>query len=256
MTLFLKTERRLLEISDLYVMAFAFAIFFFVGSIFRRILEEKMTSGPVCNATGVPNPRGGTLKFQFSDETKLANTILTCIADDQRYRIKNPELAKIIFTLVKAKIQNESLVLTPNMLRFLALKLVNNDQSLILKLGNMVASSNNQIRLFVRVLGAAVIGFSGALISAFPYAVLMMVLFFNSTTNCGYKCDEFFELYPKEKPAIIQAEQANGHIYIAGNDDAKQLEIYIPEKNKEITIYSPGKLEKTTKYAPSRKKAK
>ena len=81
------------------------------------------------------NPRGGNIGLGFSDNTELAHTILTCIADNERYLVKDPEIIKMVFDLVKAKIKNESLVLTPNMLRFLALKLINNDQPFIVKIG-------------------------------------------------------------------------------------------------------------------------
>ena len=88
------------------------------------------------------NPRGGNIGLGFSDNTELAHTILTCIADNERYLVKDPEIIKMVFDLVKAKIKNESLVLTPNILRFLALKLINNDQTLIVKIRNIIVSSN------------------------------------------------------------------------------------------------------------------
>ena len=36
-------------------------------------------------------------------------------------------------------------------MRFLALKLINNDQTLIVKIGNILASSNNLARLFILI---------------------------------------------------------------------------------------------------------
>lgn len=77
--------------------------------------------------------------------------------------MKDPEIIKIVFGLVKAQIKNESLVLTPNMMIFLALKLINNDQILIVKIGNFITSSTNRARLVARVSGAAIIGFVSAL---------------------------------------------------------------------------------------------
>ena len=138
------------------------------------------------------NPTGGNtnIEFEFSDDTESAHTILASIADNERYLVKDPEIIKIIFDLVKAKIKNESLVLTPNMIRFLALTLINNDQTLVVKI---VASSNDRARLFARVYVIIIIGFVSALFSTLPYAVLMMVIFFDSTQNCGYKCSDYFE---------------------------------------------------------------
>lgn len=201
MTLFIKTQRRILEISDAYVMALSFLIFFAVGKIVKAVVE-KQTQKNAKNVNMV-NPRVGNIGLEFSDDTELANVILTCIADNERYLVKDPEIIKIVFNLVKAKIKDESLVLTPNMLRFLALKLINNDQTLMVKIGNILVSSNNRARLLARVSGSAVIGFVGALFSIVPYAVLMMVIYFDTIENCGYKCSDYFEQLSKQGPVEI-----------------------------------------------------
>jgi len=243
------------EISDAYVMALSFLIFFAVGKIVKAVVErQKRKNNKSLNMT---NPRGGNVGLEFSDDTELAYTILTCIADNERYLVKDPEIIEMVFNLVKAKIKNESLVLTPNMLRFLALKLINNDQTLIVKIGNIIASSNNRARLFARVSGSAIIGFVGALFSIFPYAVLMMILYFNTTENCGYKCSDYFERLPKEGHIESYQKESTGHVFIAGNDDAKQIEIYTPLKSAdEVTLRSNGVVKKTRTYSKVRKKAK
>jgi len=255
MTLFIQRNNRLWEISDAYVMALSFLIFFAVGKIVKAVVErQKRKNNKSLNMT---NPRGGNVGLEFSDDTELAYTILTCIADNERYLVKDPEIIEMVFNLVKAKIKNESLVLTPNMLRFLALKLINNDQTLIVKIGNIIASSNNRARLFARVSGSAIIGFVGALFSIFPYAVLMMILYFNTTENCGYKCSDYFERLPKEGHIESYQKESTGHVFIAGNDDAKQIEIYTPLKSAdEVTLRSNGVVKKTRTYSKVRKKAK
>lgn len=134
MTLFIQTPKGTLAISDPYIMALTFLIFFAVGKIFKAVIEKQEQNNT--KNINVSNPRGGNFGLEFSDNTELAHTILACIANNERYLVKNPELTKIVFALVKAKIKKESLVLTPNMLRFLALKLINNDQTLIVKIGN------------------------------------------------------------------------------------------------------------------------
>jgi hypothetical protein len=255
MTLFIKTPKRILEISDVYIMALSFLIFFAVGKIFKAVIEKQKQNNT--KNINIANPRGGNLGLEFSDDTELAHTILACIADNERYLVKDPELTKIVFALVKAKIKKESLVLTPNMMRFLALKLINNDQTLLVKIGNVVASSNNRARLFSRVIGSAIIGFVGALVATLPYCILMLLLYFNATENCGYKCSDYFEQLPKEGPAKIYGEESTGHLFIGGNDDARQIEIYIPSKAAdEVTVSSNGELKTTKTYSKVRKKAK
>ena len=100
----------------------------------------------------------------------MALTILSCISENEKYLVKSREIRELIFKLVKAKIQNESLVLTPNMIRFLALKLLNQDQTLVVKIGNIVVSSNNRARLITRLAGTTIIALLGAILQALPYA--------------------------------------------------------------------------------------
>lgn len=143
------------------------------------------------------------------------------------------------------------------MIRVLALKLINEDQTLIVKIGNLVVSSNNRARLITRMIGAIVIGFVGAISSLLPYAVFMVVVFFTETENCGYECDAHFRKLPPTEPIEIYAEQPNGNLVITGNDGARQVEIYIPSKSANEVIES-NKGEKIVKksYRLGRKKVK
>lgn len=255
MTLFVKTPKRLLEINDFYVMVLSFLIFFAVGQIVKKTiakLEQKNAKN-----INMPNNRGGSLNFELSDDTELAFTILSCIAENEPYLVKDPRIIELVFGLAKAKIKEESLVLTPNLMRFLALKLIKPDQTLIVKIGNILVSSNNRARLLARVYGAAILGFVGALFSALPYAILMFFLYFDVSENCGYKCPDYFEHIPKEAPVRIYGEKSTGHLAIAGNDDARQIEIYTPSKaSDEIITSKTGKIKTIKSYTKTRKKAK
>lgn len=89
-----------------------------------------------------------TIGLELTDDTELAKILLLYISDNERYLVKDPRIIQIVFNLVKARTKLESLTLTPNMIRFLALNLISNDQTLIVKICNILASSNNRIRLF------------------------------------------------------------------------------------------------------------
>jgi len=248
------------EISDVYVMVLTFLIFFSVTKIVKEVIQKRGNAKEL----KIQNPRGGAIEVQLSDDNELAFTILTCIADNEQYLVKNPRLIEWVFGLVKAKIKNESLVLTPNMMRFLALRLVNPNQSFIGKIGNLVISSNNRVRLFNRVSGAAIIGLLSALSSGLPYAILMILIYFEGTQNCGYPCDEYFQHLPPEGHVRIYSEQSTGHLAMAeaeasaeGKDDARQVEIYIPSKSAdEVIISNTGEKIIKKSYRISRKKAK
>ena len=147
MTLFVSMPGRRYEISDAYVMALTFIIIFSVTKIVKEVMKKRVNAKEI----KIQNPRGGgDTEIQLSDDNELAFTILSCIADNEQYLVKSTKIKKLIFSLVKAKIKNESLVLTPNMIRFLALKLISEDQTLIVKIGNVVVSSSNRVRLLTR----------------------------------------------------------------------------------------------------------
>ena len=58
-------------------------------------------------------------------------------------------------------------------------------------------------------------------------------------------------------PIIINVEKSVCQLVIAGNDDARQIEIYTPLKaSEEVIISNDGKLKKTTSYTKYPRKAK
>ena len=96
------------------------------------------------------------MEIKFFDNTESAHTLLVYIFDNNCYWVKDSKIIQIVFALVEAKIKTESLVLTPNMIRFWASRLINNDQTLIVKINNVVVSSNNRARLFTRLARSAI----------------------------------------------------------------------------------------------------
>ena len=53
----------------------------------------------------MPNPKGGAIGLQVSDDRELGMLILSCIADDEIYSVKDERVLKAIFDLVQAKIK-------------------------------------------------------------------------------------------------------------------------------------------------------
>lgn len=194
----------------------------------------------------------------MSDDTELAKRILSCISDNQRYIVKDPRIIKIVFNLVKARVKQESLILTPNMMRFLALKLFNSDQTLIIKFGNIISYPDNPIRLLIRLGGTFIIGITASLTLSISYGLLLMFIYYDNTENCAYSCSKYFEQLSPEGPIHIYDKKSTGHVVIGSNDDARQIAIYTPSTDAtEVVISSNGSL-KTTKqsYKQVRTKAK
>lgn len=85
----------------------------------------------------------------------------------------------------------------------------------------------------------------------------MLLIFFNLTENCSYRCSDFFEQLPKEEPIQIVENQSTGNLVIGGNDDAKQVQFYTPTSaTNKVTVNANGELEETKIYNKARTKAK
>lgn len=107
------------EISDLYIMILGFLTDFLVCEVIKR-LTKRLTEQQKPSIE-IANPRGG-FSFEVSDEHQLSDIILECIADDTKYLILNEDMKKVLFELVKAKIKNESLVISDTFFSFKYLK--------------------------------------------------------------------------------------------------------------------------------------
>ena len=238
-------------------MVLTFLISYALTKIFKEAIEKQIQKKKQKN---ILNPRGGdsVIGLDLSDDTELAKRILSCISDNQRYIVKDPRIIKIVFNLVKARVKQESLILTPNMMRFLALKLFNSDQTLIIKFGNIISYPDNPIRLLIRLGGTFIIGITASLTLSISYGLLLMFIYYDNTENCAYSCSKYFEQLSPEGPIHIYDKKSTGHVVIGSNDDARQIAIYTPSTDAtEVVISSNGSL-KTTKqsYKQVRTKAK
>lgn len=258
MTLFIKMTKRTFEISDLYVMALSFVLFYTVTSVVRRIIEKQRQKNR--SYTRIPNPRAGATGgegIMLTDESELALSILSCISNDYSYVVKDPTIKKVIFGLVKEKLQNESLVITPNLVRYLATRLIKNDRTLITQLGNIVLQSESRARFVTRVATSAIFGTVSALGVPFAYAALLSLLTFFNTEHCFIPCDEYFNQIPMEKPLDLYEKLDSGHLFIA--DENKQASIYIQSAEEvQVTLNSNAEpiVKKTFTYHKTPKKAK
>jgi hypothetical protein len=160
---------------------------------------------------------------------------------------------------MKEKVKNQSLIITPNMIRFLALTLLKNDESLIKKIGNVVVSADSRAQLFSRIFGSSIIGLVAGLFQFFPLAILMTMIYYDSTANCGYKCHDYFELIPKESSVRVYSNELTENLLIGENDGSRQMIIYNPSKVQDEGIIGKTKkaeIKRTRTYIISRKQAK
>lgn len=263
MTLFVTARTRRYEISDIYVMALVFILFYLVGKITRNVIKKQMEYRKINEANkhkikGI-NPRGGQamdIDVSIEDTNLLSEIILSCIEDEGRYRIISAKLKKLLFKMVKEELRGQAFVLTPNMLRFLALTLKSDDHTLQAKIGSLILSSDNQVRFVARAFGTAVIAFVGGLFVSASYAILLAIIYFDATQNCNYRCEDYFEKLPQDQIGTVYVENSKDTLVLIGNDPAKQIEVYVP--SKEISDNGPVKNSDTIKrtYRRSKKRFK
>lgn len=77
-------------------MVLSFLIFFAVGKIVKGVIEKLERKN--AENINMPNTRGGNIELEFSDDTELAFTILSSIAANARYLVKDPEIIKSIMS--------------------------------------------------------------------------------------------------------------------------------------------------------------
>lgn len=182
-------------------------------------------------------------------------TVPSCIADEESYLVEDSNLRQIIFGLVKEKIRSTSLVLTPAIIRFLALKLINHDQPLTTKIGNVIVIAKSRIRFFARACGAILLGTLAGLINSLNYDVLALTLYYSATENCGYQSNNYFEQLSKDRPLIVYGKESTGHLVIA-KDDSKRLIEFDISIDTSIDIIPTGKVRQTKTYKKSQTKAR
>ena len=300
MTLFVQRHNRTFEISDAYVMAFSFCLFYVFGRILkqfirRQILKEQKELQKKKQPTrkfnfnkrrekskikvNFPNPDGGDdFPIEFNSNRAFADAILGCIADDSSMLVRDPDMKKFIFEMVKSYIQNEAIVLTPKLLRFLAWKYLmeTRNRHLILRVGDLIVATNHKAKLYARVGATAVIAIFTAFTKVLIGGVLATIIAYHVSEYCIYQCDAYFEplqitsastinnqdqsiIMLKEDRDIVVLNQpeASGQVIVSNNPE--KVEIHTPTKTEtSIILREDGQVEsKTTrKYSKSRKKAR
>jgi hypothetical protein len=259
MTLFLETPGKRYEISEIYLLVLTFVLVYFSTRVFMKVLKKHPHKE---NQKGFKlyHTRGGDLLSYFG-ENELAKAIVTCISDDEQYVVKDMRMKTLIFDLVKRKLKKESIIVTPNMVRFLSLRLIKDEKTLLLQIGDSFLSSSNRVRLMIRLIGISLIAFVSACFSlVIPYAVFMSLIYFDLTTDIGHNCEYYFDRFPKSAPVSIYSQQGNGHLIISSNTESRQVAIYVPttsSPDKIVQVDVDGAQKLVTKtYKPARKQAK
>ena len=206
--------------------------------------------------------RGGQ---QIILELEAAQVILQCVEDGKDYLVTNPQLAEIIRSMIRTGFKKHSYIISQQFARYLALKLGKNKSGVLLVAKDVLFFTENYGRLVTRIaisgtLGV-VTGVGAAIFSTFmgavPYAVLMMILSFELSSNCGVDCDYYLQELPSNKEEImVLVDRDDDNLIITSHEHSNKVAIYVPEENQVLESPVTDSTRKLRPYIQSRKKAK
>ena len=257
MSLFIVRPRRTIIISDICVTALAFLLTFWVCRIVDKAYKKWYQKKYGKKATShLSNLRGGDEnkpKLQFTDDHDLSIIILSCIADESHYLVKSERLKRIIFQLAKAKMTSEALVITPNLIRLVAKRLIQNDPSVITTIGNTLLVTESKSRLAMRTVETIISVVIGYFLHTASIGILLMIILFDETGKCSVDCGRYFEKLPKHDDKLIVFREKQETSVIISSDS--NIEIYTPvTKVKPEPSANNDRIHRS--YIKSRKKSR
>ena len=252
MSVHIVTPNRIITISDRTYMLSVFTLSFLLTVLVRKIVQKLRKK----QQFQLPGPGGAQLGLELFDDSELGHIILACISDREQYLLRDQKLKQLLFALVKAKLSNDSLIVSPNLVRFLALRLIKPNSGIITKIGNFIVSSNSGLKTIT----AFALGIANGFFISLPYAILSIVLMLTETHNY-YPCSKYFNKLPESADQItrVYSKSNGGNLIISDNDGGRQLQLFVPshsETKSEIISTTEVKKTKTTTYQKSRTKGK
>ena len=267
MALVIIRKDRIYIIEDFVIMLLVYLLTYGIGMVAKKALQklirrhkakqklQQPSTGGLFGELRLPSRGGSNFDLDLVDENELALTILHCIHDGYSYLVHDKRLTAIIFKLIRAKMANQSLVISTNLMRFIALKMLKPEES-IWEVGiNNIVLTDNRNRLIVRVLASIAVGLANLAIGSLFYGLLGIFMAWDGTEYCGMNCDRYFEQLPKPSEHItrVYSRQPNGNLIISGNDESRQVEIVVPSTMHQII---EGNSQDVAKRPRSRVKAK
>lgn len=266
-------------ISDVYLMALTALITYYVAKAVKRMYLKRQQH----NELNKQIPRGGKLfDIGLNEDTELSYLIETCVKDDNIYLVNNPKIKEIIYTLAKLKLRNGFLVITPNLIRFIASVKLKKSENTWIQVGKLLVRPESRERLSLRLgitaITVAVNVFIGRALDLTVELARIMVMVYFITADCWVDCDAHFQkltLSPDNIVRVYNESPRTPILAIAGNDVARQIQIYVPSEQEVGNVcnipeqhfeFMPSKSannkcdikekEVIRKYKPIRKKAR
>lgn len=260
MTLFLVRPKRTIEMSDAYLMGLVFIVSFILVTVLKKATKRLIVAKN--------DPKNKHLKKAI--ETKggaswedivnygLEEIILGCVDEETTYLVKDRLLARIISTLVKVKLRNNTIVISQNLVRVIAsFGRYSNTNKFIEVSQNFILFVEHTERLKIRMQISAAIGVFSALVTgvlvsgatAFAYGLLMLVTAFDVTGTCMTPCEQYLEKITDEQAIIITESGEEGQVVITSPQNVGKISVYAEEKQKIYKEYPESSNEELSSLA-------
>ena len=254
------------EISDIYIMAVTFLITYYATKLLQdaylRLKNKRDVRKQRAKMLINSNILAGGLNEELYDaivdsvpvnDNDLYKAVLECIRDNEMYRVLNERLKRLVFARVGAIIRDESIRMTPNLFRFIAKVDYDENPSTLVKAGNFLLAASNRSILKARLVTTIAAAIFAKITTLVGYSLLILIVVFQETNYVP--CEQYFEKLPKTDSKIVDliVEKDNGSLLIADNDDARQVEIYVPEPSVVESTTDKVKTY-TRRYKRSKKK--
>lgn len=128
-------------------------------------------------------------------------------------------------SIAKKKFKDNSYLISENLVRYIALKLKNENLGWFVRVKNAIIFSENPIRFLIRITASVLIGSIEAVTQMVPYAILMLILTFTNATHSGIPCDIYFRQLESrtDQSIVVYPENDTRNLILAANERSGQV---------------------------------
>ena len=235
MSLFASTRdgKTVYIISDFYVMILAFIISYLLTIYSKKAIErfKEYKRKKTIIKNGV-SPRGGQIiDLDPTDSNALMRIIDECLENDKTYLVLNEKIKSWITFLVKENILNQSLVISPNFIKFLARHFIREDRLVVGRVSNIIIGLQNAPRFFFRVVGSILAGMAAASTASVTLGIFAIINMYMLTTPIPGCPKHFKEISSNSNSDEIEIFVANDRNNLIVSSEADKVVLYNPIVN-------------------------
>jgi hypothetical protein len=223
------------QINEYYVWALIYILGFFIGRGLAIFIYHRLTTKPTIHE---PN-RGGDLR---SADIAAANALIACVADNNSYIVSNPELVKLLFSMLKENAKQTKLVIAPTLVRVMANQVINlsTAQHSAVKILNLLSLHVQSTARPLKLITKGTLAAAGGLIMGYSHVVQALGMIQSGVLglaswiiisllidNCFINCNDYLLSVTTQPIEIYSQFPKSDHIVIT-DKGPDSVEVYVP----------------------------